>query len=208
MENGDAEPKKQVSQEVLDRLKKGRELANQRRKELAEKKRMAKEIVAGGTDSLAEEPIAPAAEVHVAPSPPPEMPREQPKKASKIEAIESDSSTDSSDSSDSEIDEPRKRSMGKPAMKLSDKFKLELEKAKAKYRARYERRYEILAKSREIHVPKVEPAPQHETSQRETTRETSSANNMRRAVADTARVYIADQVNKELIQTALKNMFG
>lgn len=125
-------PKKQVSQELLDRLARAREAAAKKREDRKAQKQLAVETKQKLKDPQPQQP-----------KPVPE-PRPEP----------DSSSTDSSDTSDSEDEEPQKRS--KPQQGPS----IEIEKIKAKYRERYKRRYKTYARERTSLPPAAQQPPE------------------------------------------------
>lgn len=116
-------PKKEVSQELLDRLAKAREKAAEKRAEQRARKELAQQAKSGNVPSAA--PVVPA---------PPVL---------------AESSTDSSDTSDSEDEAPMKRRQELPAQ-IPD---MQLAKLREKYKERYRRRYEYLSAVRNPPVP-------------------------------------------------------
>ncbi len=210
-------PKKEVDPLILERLAKGRAIDAERRKELAAKKQMAKDVIAGEVSKIngaeqveqavqfekSEEPE----EIDVPSSPeqlPVSIPAPKSKKSQKVmESSDSDSSTDSSDTSDSDVPVQRKRSKKKIT---SDKLKLSLEKAKEKYRARYKSRYEMLAAV--ATKSKKEPEPVDEIHHDPIQSSKPQAPNMKRVARQMARNTITSALNKELLESTVKNLLG
>lgn len=177
--------KKPVDQALLDRLARMRAAKAEKARQLAEKKAAAAGILTPETTPVQTDQPVETPEEQTIEVPREQIITEQPKlpeeqlpvsvpvkklKRTKKAAINLDtifqkkdgeSSTDSSDTSDSEDEEPKKRRNDKSHPKwnveeLKERFQVELEKAKNKYRERYRNRY---SSKTEKHVPVAEIPP-------------------------------------------------
>jgi hypothetical protein len=180
-----ARVKKQVSPELLERLAKAREVAAQKRKEAKEAKvvKAANEAKGAGKQEKAKQA-------------PPEPDSES--------ETESESSVSSSDTSDSDVSLPNKRGKKPVAKRINkqeykEKLDLEIAKAREKYKNRYKSRYEHRAV---LHSPSVaEPEPSVANS--------VTANSViKRHVKNVAKHDLQQALNKELVKTAMANLFG
>ena len=192
------EAKREVDPALLERLAKGRAIAAERRKELAAKKLQVKDPEI----TKVTEPVEPEEAPKEEPKAEPETPKPS-KSKKKIVVSDSDSSTDSSDTSDSDAPVPMKRAKSKRS-KVDLREKLEI--AKEKYKARYKMRYEILAaaQKQKIAEPVAAPVTHHDS----VPSGKPQAPSMQKVARQMARNSISSALNKELLESTIKNLMG
>lgn len=182
-------PKKEVSPELLARLAKAREAKAEKRRIVQENKAKADAFLKQQASKAKSQPVL----------------EKSYDADSDSDDVSEDSSVSSSDSSDSEIEVPNKRGKARKVRKPKTKqdlsliLKAEVEKAREKYKARYKSRYE----SKQAHdsPPKVTRQPVHNAT-------ASGSEEVKRQVKNVAKHDLSQALNRELVQTAMKNLFG
>lgn len=207
----DPPKKKEVSPELLARLAKAREIAAQKR---AAKKEQLQAANAFLQDAKSAKSANTANAVNAVATSTRDAPGArdllksskssvEPSNSESSSSSDDGSSTDSSDTSDSEAGTPINK-RGRKKKKKVRNLKLELEKAREKYKARYKNRYELLSLVQaNAAAPEAVGTVHHNPVQTANNKET-----VKQGVKQIAKADVRQALHNEMMKATMKNLFG